>query len=152
MAENDALEGNALARKQIIDATREQLALYERSGGTEGTTVMDGLPTIIVTHTGRKSGATRKIGVMRVKLDNSYVLVGSQGALPTNPSWVYNLRANPEVEIRDETEVFPMRVREVTDEDERKRVWAFAVETFPTYGEYQTQTSRKLPVFLAEPT
>ena len=92
-----------------LDWVRDQVELYEASGGTEGTTLRDtGLPCIIVTHVGNKSGALRKIPVMRVKVENSYVLIGSYGGRPKNPVWVYNLRANPDVEIRDRTEVFKM--------------------------------------------
>ena len=88
------------------DWVREQVELYEGSGGTEGTTLRDtGLPCIIVTHTGNKTGAIRKTPLMRVKDGNNYVLVGSQGGASTHPVWVYNLRANPAVELRDETVV-----------------------------------------------
>ena len=93
-----------------IDWVREQVELYEGSGGTEGTTLRDtGLPCIIVTHKGNKTGAVRKIPLMRVNVDDGYVLVGSYGGREKNPVWVYNLRANPDVEIRDRTEVFKMR-------------------------------------------
>src|SRR5512134_2681900 len=95
---------------------REQVELYEGSGGTEGTTLRDtGLPVIIVTHTGHKTGAIRKTPLMRVVDGARYVLVGSMGGAPNNPVWVYNLRANPSVEIRDHAVVQSMRVREVTD-------------------------------------
>ena len=104
-----------------LDWVREQVDLYEGSGGTEGTTLLDtGLPCIIVTHVGNKTGAVRKIPLMRVKVENGYVLIGSMGGQPKNPVWVYNLRANPDVEIRDKTEVFKMRVREITDDQERE--------------------------------
>ena len=135
-----------------IDWVREQVELYEGSGGTEGTTLLDtGLPCIIVTHTGNRTGGIRKIPLMRVKVDDAYVLVGSMGGQPKNPSWVYNLRANPDVEIRDRTEVFSMRVREVEDEAERQRLWEASAAAFPTYDDYQAKTSRRIPVFLAEP-
>ena len=89
---------------------REQVELYESSGGTEGTTLRDtGLPVIIVTNTGNKTGAIRKTPLMRVADGGNYVLVGSQGGLPKNPVWVYNLRANPAVEIRDRTVVQAMK-------------------------------------------
>ena len=85
---------------------REQVELYEGSGGTEGTTLRDsGLPVIIVTNLGNRSGAIRKTPLMRVKDGNNYVLVGSMGGAPKNPVWVYNLRANGNVEIRDKTAV-----------------------------------------------
>jgi F420H(2)-dependent quinone reductase len=135
-----------------LDWVREQVELYEGSGGTEGTTLREtGLPCIIVTHTGNKSDAIRKIPLMRVAVGDSYVLVGSYGGRPKNPVWVYNLRANPEVEIRDKTEVFKMRVREVTDDEERAPLWEASAKAFPPYNEYQTKTSRKIPVFIAEP-
>jgi len=93
---------------------REQVELYEKRGGKEGTTLRDtGLPVIIVTHRGNKTGAIRKTPLMRVKDGARYVLVGSMGGAPTNPVWVYNLRTNPAVEIRDLTVAQPMRVREV---------------------------------------
>jgi deazaflavin-dependent oxidoreductase (nitroreductase family) len=135
-----------------LDWVRKQVELYEGSGGAEGTTLMDtGLPCIIVTHVGNKTGATRKIPLMRVKVENSYVLIGSMGGQPKNPVWVYNLRANPDVEIRDKTEVFKLRVREVTDAEERERLWAASAEAYPPYNDYQAKTSRRIPLFVAEP-
>jgi len=131
---------------------RDQVELYERSGGREGTTLRDtGLPVIIVTHTGNKTGAVRKTPLMRVKDGAHYVLVGSVGGAPSHPVWVYNLRANPDVEIRDHTMVQPMRVREVSDERERERLWKLAVAAFPPYADYQAKTTRRIPVFVAEP-
>jgi deazaflavin-dependent oxidoreductase (nitroreductase family) len=106
---------------------------------------------IIVTHTGNKTGAIRKTPLMRVKDGNGYVLVGSQGGAPKDPVWVHNLRANARVELRDETVVRPMQVREVKDKTERDRLWALAVAAFPPYADYQTKTARQIPVFVAEP-
>ena len=114
------------------DWVREQVDLYESSGGTEGITLRDtGMPVIIVTHTGNKTGAVRKTPLMRVGDGDSYVLVGSQGGAPTHPDWVHNLRVNSDVEIRDETVVRPMRVHEVKDEAERSRLWQLAVAAYP---------------------
>src|SRR6202035_1235821 len=119
------------------DWVREQVELYESSGGTEGTTLRDtGLPVVIVTNIGNKTGAIRKTPLMRVKDGDSYVLVGSQGGAPKDPVWVYNLRANPDVELRDETVVHHMRVREVKDEAERSRLWTLSVAAFPPYADY----------------
>ena len=135
------------------DWVREQVELYESSGGTEGTTLRDsGLPVIIVTNRGNQTGGIRKTPLMRVKDGNNYVLVGSMGGAPKNPVWVYNLRANGAVEIRDRTEVFEMRVREVEDAEERARLWELAVAAFPPYEEYQEKTARTIPLFVAEPT
>ena len=135
------------------DWVREQVALYEGSGGAEGTTLRDtGLPVIIVTNRGNQTGAIRKTPLMRVKDGNNYVLVGSRGGAPKNPVWVYNLRADGDVEIRDEADVYTMRVREIEEGEERARLWALAVAAFPPYEEYQGRTARRIPVFLAEPT
>lgn len=132
---------------------RDQVELYEGSGGTKGTTLLDtGMPCIIVTHRGNKTGGIRKIPLMRVKVGAGYVLVGSMGGQPKNPVWVYNLRADPNVEIRDATVVTKMRAREVTDEAERSRLWTASVAAYPPYAEYQARTTRKIPVFLAEPS
>jgi deazaflavin-dependent oxidoreductase (nitroreductase family) len=135
------------------DWVREQVELYEKSGGTQGTTLRDtGLPVVIVTHTGNKTGAVRKTPLMRVKDGANYVLVGSQGGAPKNPEWVSNLRANSNVELRDRTEVYSMRTREVTDPAERTRLWKLAVQAYPPYDDYQAKTTRQIPVFVAEPT
>ena len=130
---------------------REQVELYESSGGTQGTTLRDtGLPCIIVTHKGNKSGAIRKIPLMRVQDGDNYVLVGSYGGSPKHPVWVHNIRADPGVKIRDKTEVFKMRVREIADDATRDRLWQISADAFPPYDEYQAKTDRKIPVFLAE--
>lgn len=130
----------------------EQVELYEGSGGAAGSTLRDtGLPVIIVTNRGRRTGALRKTPLMRVADGKNYVLVASQGGAPKDPQWVHNLRANPNVEIRDKTEVHAMRVREVADPAERVRLWNLAVKAFPPYQEYQTRTARVIPLFLAEP-
>ena len=135
------------------DWVREQVELYENSGGTQGTTLRDtGLPVIIVTHIGNKSGAVRKTPLMRVKDGDSYVLVASQGGAPKDPVWVHNLRSNPVIELRDLTEVQPMRVREVKDAQELSRLWKLAIEAFPPYAEYRQRTTRQIPVFVADPT
>lgn len=136
-----------------LDWVREQVELYEGSGGTEGVDLLDtGMPCIIVTHTGNRTGGIRKIPLMRVKVDEGYVLVGSMGGQPKNPAWIYNLRTNPLVEIRDRTEVFAMRVREIVNEDERQRLWEASAAAYPPYDDYQAKTTRKIPVFLAELT
>ncbi len=135
-----------------VEWVRKQVELYEGSGGTEGTTLRDtGLPVIIVTSKGNKTGAIRKTPLMRVKDGDSYVLVGSMGGAPKNPVWVYNLRSDPGVEIRDRTEVQKMRVREVSDVAERARLWEACVAAFPPYREYQERTSRVIPLFVAAP-
>ena len=131
---------------------RDQVDLYEGSGGKEGTTLREtGLPVIVVTNRGNRTGAIRKTPLMRVMNGNNYVLVGSKGGAPKNPVWVYNLRAHADVEIQDETAVHNMRVREVEEGEERARLWDLSVAAFPPYAEYQNKTTRLIPVFVAEP-
>lgn len=130
----------------------DQVELYEKSGGTQGLTLRDtGLPVIIVTNQGRKTGGIRKTPVMRVVDGKNYIIVASKGGAPQHPEWYYNLKANPNVEIRDETKVYKMRVREVVDPAERERLWQIAVKAYPPYQEYQAKTKRLIPVFVAEP-
>ena len=130
----------------------EQVELYEGSGGTAGLTLRDtGLPVIIVLNHGRKTGAIRKTPLMRVVDGNNYILVASQGGAPQHPQWYHNLKADPDVEIRDKTEVSARRVREVVDAVERERLWGIAVKAFPPYQEYQAKTRRLIPIFVAEP-
>ena len=140
---------------EYIPSTRgwvaDQVELYEGSQGTEGLTLRDtGLPVIIVTHRGRKTGAVRKTPLMKVADGKNYILVASMGGAPKHPMWFHNLKADPDVEIRDATEVYSMRVREVVDSAERQRLWALAVAAFPPYQEYQDKTDRVIPVFIAE--
>jgi deazaflavin-dependent oxidoreductase (nitroreductase family) len=129
---------------------RDQVTEYEGSGGTAGTTLGDtGLPVVIVTNRGAKTGAVRKTPLMRVEYDGSYAAVGSVGGGPKNPVWVYNLRANPQVVLRDGAETWEMTAREVTGE-ERAQWWERSVAAFPPYAEYQTKTDRVIPVFVLE--
>jgi F420H(2)-dependent quinone reductase len=129
---------------------RDQVAEYEASGGQRANTLRDtGLPVVIVTSRGNKSGKVRKMALMRVEHDGEYALVASKGGAPDHPVWYYNLKADPEaVEIQDGPEPFAVEVREL-DGDERAQWWKRAVAAYPPYAEYQEKTSRKIPVFLA---
>lgn len=130
----------------------DQVDLYEGSGGTRGLTLLDtGLPVIIVTHRGRKTGVIRKTPLMKAMDGNSYILVASQGGAPKHPVWYYNLKADQNVDIRDATEIYSMRAREVVDPIERRRIWDIAVEAYPPFQDYQEKTNRVIPVFLANP-
>ena len=137
----------------------DQVELYEGSGGTEGTTLgsrhgaggWEGLPVIIVTNRGWKTGAIRKAPLLKVKDGNSYILVASQGGAAEHPLWYHNLKAEPDVIIRDGTKVYSMNVIEVEDADERMRLWKIAVTAYPPYEDYQQKTARKIPVFVARP-
>jgi len=130
---------------------REQVELYESSGGTQGTTLRDtGLPVVIITNRGVRSGKVRKTPVMRVEHDGRYAAVASQGGAPTHPSWYYNFLADPAVELQDGARKQRMVAREVTG-DERAQWWERAVAAYPPYAEYQQRTTRQIPVFVLEP-
>ena len=134
------------------DWVRDQVALYESTGGKEGTTLRQtGLPVIIVTNIGNKTGATRKTPLMRAIDGPNYILVASQGGAPKHPVWYFNLKANPSIKIQDGPHIYDMQVREITDSAEKMRLWDIAVEAYPPYQEYQDKTDRVIPVFLAEP-
>ena len=134
------------------DWVRDQVALYESTDGKEGTTLRQtGLPVIIVTNIGNKTGATRKTPLMRAVDGPNYILVASQGGAPKHPVWYFNLKANPSVKIQDGPHIYNMQVREITDSAEKIRLWDIAVNAYPPYQEYQDKTARVIPVFLAEP-
>lgn len=127
---------------------RDQVELFESSGGTEGTTLR-GMPVIVLTTRGAKTGDIRKSPLMRVEHDGTYAVVASKGGAPENPVWYYNLVANPEVELQDGPSRWDMVAREVTG-DEKKVWWDRAVAAYPDYAEYQQKTSRQIPVFVVE--
>jgi F420H(2)-dependent quinone reductase len=128
---------------------RDQVAAYESSGGKEATTLR-GVPVVVVTSVGAKSGKLRKNPVMRVEHDGSYALVASKGGAPTHPTWYHNLVAHPRVELQDGPDRREYTVR-VAEGEERARWWERAVAVWPDYADYQTRTDREIPVFVAEP-
>ncbi|MER8089596.1 nitroreductase family deazaflavin-dependent oxidoreductase [Streptomyces sp. NPDC058316] len=128
---------------------RDQVELFESSGGTEGTTLR-GLPVIILTTRGARSGKIRKTPLMRVEHDGTYAVVASQGGAPKHPVWYHNLVADPRVELQDGPVRQDMNAREVTGE-EKAVWWQRAVDAFPDYADYQVKTDRQIPVFVLEP-
>jgi deazaflavin-dependent oxidoreductase (nitroreductase family) len=128
---------------------RDQVDLYERSGGTQGTD-MNGLPVIILTSLGARSGKVRKTPLMRVEHDGQYAVVASLGGAPQHPVWYYNLIANPHVELQDGPVRRDYQAREVRGA-ERDAWWDRAVAAYPDYAEYQKNTSRIIPVFVLTP-
>jgi F420H(2)-dependent quinone reductase len=130
---------------------RNQVELFESSGGTEGTTLLDtGMPVVIVTNVGAKTGKIRKTPLMRVEHGGRYAAVASQGGSPKHPVWYHNLRANPRVEVQDGPVKTTMTARELSGE-ERAQWWERAVAAYPPYSEYQQRTERQIPVFILEP-
>jgi F420H(2)-dependent quinone reductase len=132
------------------DWVREQVEEYEASGGQRANTLLDtGLPIIVVTSRGHRTGKIRKTPLMRVEHDGEYALVASQGGAPKHPGWYFNLEADPTaVTIQDGPEPFDAVVREV-EGDERARWWQRCAAAYPPYEEYQERTERRIPVFVA---
>src|SRR5271154_2039634 len=128
---------------------RDQVDLYERSGGSEGTGV-DGRPVIILTSVGAKTGKIRKTPLMRVEHDGEYAVVASLGGAPQNPVWYYNVAKNPRVELQDGSVTRDYDSREVFG-DEKAAWWERAVEAYPEYADYQKNTERQIPVFVLKP-
>ncbi len=128
---------------------REQAELYERSGGTKGTTI-NGYPVVVLTSLGAKSGKLRKTCVIRVEHDGAYLVVGSKGGAEDHPGWVFNLRDNPHVELQDGPTKRDYDAEELSGE-ERATWWQRAVDVFPTYASYQTKTDRQIPIFRLTP-
>ncbi|MEU3512981.1 nitroreductase family deazaflavin-dependent oxidoreductase [Streptomyces longwoodensis] len=130
---------------------RDQVELYESSGGTQGTTLRDtGLPVIVLTTRGARSGKIRKTPLMRVEHEGRYAVVASQGGAPKHPVWYHNIKADPHVELQDGPGRRDYRAREVTGA-EKAEWWERAVAAFPPYADYQTKTDREIPVFVLEP-
>lgn len=128
---------------------REQAEKFEASGGTEANTLR-GVPIVVMTSVGVRSGALRKTAVMRVEHEGSYAVVASKGGAPREPAWAANLRAHPLVELQDGADRRDYSVREL-EGAERDEWWQRAVEVWPDYAGYQTKTDRLIAVFLLEP-
>ena len=128
---------------------RTDVERIEEAGDT-GVVHRQGRPVVLVTMRGAKSGALRKVPLMRVEHEGELVIVASLGGAPEHPKWYWNLRANPDVEVQDGTRTFSARAREL-DGKERFDWWVRAVEQFPPYAEYQVRTQRLIPLFLLEP-
>ena len=142
------IEGEYVPSK--MDWVADQVAAYEASGGKEANTLRDtGIPVIIVTMRGHKSGNVRKIALMRVEPEGRYALVASKGGAPSNPGWYHNLVADPEILVQDGPEPFATTARIVTG-DERAQWWERAVAVFAPYADYQAKTDREIPVFVTD--
>ncbi|MFF3629850.1 nitroreductase family deazaflavin-dependent oxidoreductase [Streptomyces sp. NPDC002164] len=128
---------------------RDQVELFESSGGTDGTT-MRGLPVVILTTRGARSGKIRKTPLMRVEHEGMYAVVASQGGAPRHPVWYHNVVADPRVELQDGPVRQDMNAREATGE-EKALWWRRAVDAFPDYADYQRRAERQIPVIVLEP-
>jgi deazaflavin-dependent oxidoreductase (nitroreductase family) len=128
---------------------REQVEKFERTNGAEGG-VLRGMPIIVLTMKGAKTGKIRKVPLMRVEKDGRYAAVASLGGAPNHPVWYYNIKANPRLQLQDGPNRYDMVARELSGE-ERQMWWDVAVQAYPDYADYQTKTDREIPVFVLEP-
>lgn len=153
MAPNHSTDNRGEAAEEYAPSpakwVRDQVELYESSGGTEGTD-RNGMPVIVVDNVGAKSGKLRKTPVMRVEHGGSYAAVASAGGAPRNPVWYGNMKKNPHVEVRDGQAKGRYVAREV-DGEERAEWWERSVTAFPPYAEYEQKTDRTIPVLVLEP-
>jgi deazaflavin-dependent oxidoreductase (nitroreductase family) len=131
------------------DWSREQADKYAESGGTEAGD-MKGMPIILLTSVGAKTGKLRKTPLMRVEHNGEYAIVASLGGAPKNPVWYYNVAKNPRVELQDGAVTRDYDAREVFG-DEKAAWWDRAVEAYPDYADYQKNTERQIPVFVLTP-
>ena len=128
---------------------RDQVAAYEASDGKEAADLR-GMPVIILTTRGAKTGKIRKVPLMRVEHDGVYAVVASMGGAPKNPVWYYNLKAHPDIELRDGARNMPVTAREISG-DEYEQWWPRAVAAYPDYDDYRKKTDRVMPMFVMEP-
>jgi deazaflavin-dependent oxidoreductase (nitroreductase family) len=131
------------------DWVRRQVEEIERTGTTDSVHIQH-RPVVLLTMRGAKSGAVRKVPLMRVEHDGVFAAVASKGGAPEHPQWYRNLQAEPDIELQAGTETTPVRARELSGA-EREQWWERCVEAFPPYAEYQTKTDRLIPVFVLEP-
>lgn len=130
------------------DWVREQTERILRQGTTDGVEIFD-KPVVLLTMTGAKSGKKRYVPLMRVEHDGRYAIVASKGGAPDHPSWYFNVKANPAVTVQDGSEAVSRTAREL-EGSEREEWWQRAVDAYPPYAEYQTKTTRQIPVFVLE--
>lgn len=143
------IQGEYVPSRQ--DWVREQVERFESTNGAEASTLRDtGDPIVVITSIGARSGKVRKNPVMRVEKDGKYVAVASKGGAPQHPEWYYNFVAHPVVDLQDGPDKKAYRARLLSGQ-ERTQWWQYAVDTWPTYADYEKRTDREIPVFLLEP-
>ena len=123
--------------------------MYRETDGERGY-LWNGVPTLLLTTKGRKSGEPRTIPIIYTPYEDKYVIIASKGGAPTHPKWYLNLLEEPTVEVQVKANIFKARAR-TAESSEREALWAEAVKAWPNYNVYQSRTSREIPVVVIEP-
>jgi deazaflavin-dependent oxidoreductase (nitroreductase family) len=151
---NPASNRESMASKeQVFDSPKEwvrsHIRAYVESNGKQGHR-WRGLPTLLLTTRGRKSGRLRRTALIYGRDGESYLLVASNGGARKHPLWYLNLVENPEVELQVGADKFAARARTATPK-EKPRLWKLMTRIFPHYDEYQAKAGREIPLVIAEP-
>ena len=127
----------------------DHVRLYRETNGEQGY-IWNGAPTLLLTTKGRKSGEARTIPIIYTPYGDGYVIIASKGGSPTHPLWYLNVLEDPHVEVQVRADRFEASAR-TAESPERERIWAEAIKTWPRYDEYQSRTTRRIPVVVLEP-
>lgn len=144
----------ALIDETPIDPTggwvADHVKVYVESGGKEGHHWQPGVPTLLLTTRGKKSGTARRTALIYGRDGDDYVVMASYGGAPSHPDWYLNLEADPDVVIQVGEEVMPARAYTAGPQD-RDRLWKTMTAIWPDYDEYATKTSREIPLVTITP-
>ncbi len=126
----------------------EHVRRYRETDGEVGH-IWNGVPCLLLTTTGRRTGEKRTAPLIYGEDGGRYLVVASKGGAPQHPAWYLNLDANPDVELQVGAEVFPARAR-TAEGEERERLWPVITAIWPAYDDYQAKTDREIPVVVLE--
>ena len=133
----------------VLNFMKDHIKRYLATGGEDGH-LMNGVPCLVLTTVGKKSGEQRQVAIIYGKSDSNYVVVASKGGSDQSPAWFHNLKANKTATIQVKDKVMPVAMR-ITEGAERAELWDTMAAVFPDYLEYQQSTSREIPVVVLEP-
>ncbi|MEH6548605.1 MAG: nitroreductase/quinone reductase family protein [Pseudomonadales bacterium] len=134
------------ARKFVKWYTRFNIWVFKKSNGRLMKNFPGGYPICVVGTKGAKTGKRREIALIHLPIENDVLLVASQGGMPFNPFWYYNVTAYPEVDVLFQGEVRHLKARRVSD-DEKRELWPHLLSLYPDFDAYQAKTDRNIPVF-----
>lgn len=140
-----------MSKKEVVDSPTEWVAdhirRYVESRGEDGH-IWRGVPTLLLTTTGRKSGLRRRTALIYGRDGDRYVVVASKGGHPSHPLWYENLVVEPKVEIQVGADVFSAYASTITDEQTYERLWNELVSIWPGFADYKLKTARRIPLVI----